>query len=48
MLYWVSATRVPLVAEEPGALVYWLNAEESAAVIAADKATLGVISEALE
>ena len=44
----VMSDRAQAVAEETGALVYWLNAEESAAVIAADKATLGVISEALE
>ena len=35
------------LAAETGAQVYWLNAEESAAVIQADRATLGTISKAL-
>ena len=43
----VMSERAQAVAEETGALVYWLNAEESAERIAKDKATLGTISEAL-
>jgi hypothetical protein len=43
----VLSDRAQAVAEETGALVYWLDADESAAVIAADKATLGKISAAL-
>ncbi len=43
----VNSERAQQLAEETGALVYWLNADESAAVIAEDKATLGTISEAL-
>lgn len=43
----VMSDRAQAVAEETGALVYWLDADESAAVIAADKATLGTISSAL-
>ena len=43
----VMSERAQAVAQETGALVYWLNAEESAAVIARDKATLGAISAAL-
>ena len=35
------------VAAETGALVYWLDADESAAVIAEDKETLGTIGAAL-
>nr|WP_254430453.1 MULTISPECIES: tripartite tricarboxylate transporter substrate-binding protein [unclassified Ruegeria] len=43
----VKSDRAQQLAAETGALVYWLNADESAAVIAEDKATLGTISEAL-
>ena len=43
----VKSERAQQLAAETGALVYWLNADESAAVIAEDKATLGTISEAL-
>nr|WP_254446057.1 tripartite tricarboxylate transporter substrate-binding protein [Ruegeria sp. HKCCD7255] len=43
----VKSERAQQLAAETGALVYWLNAVESAAVIAEDKATLGTISEAL-
>ncbi len=43
----VNSERAQQLAAETGALVYWLNAEESAAVIAEDKATLGTISDAL-
>lgn len=43
----VMSERAQAVAEETGALVYWLNAEESAERIAKDKATLGTISESL-
>ncbi len=43
----VNSERAQQLAAETGALVYWLNADESAAVIAEDKATLGTISEAL-
>lgn len=43
----VMSERAQAVAEETGALVYWLNAEESAERILKDKATLGTISESL-
>ena len=43
----VMSERAQAVAAETGALVYWLDADESAAVIETDKATLGDISEAL-
>ncbi len=43
----VMSERAQAVAEETGALVYWLDADESAEVIAKDKATLGTISQAL-
>ncbi|KIC47389.1 transporter [Ruegeria sp. ANG-S4] len=43
----VTSERAQQLAEETGALVYWLNADESAAVIAEDKATLGTIGSAL-
>ncbi|QUJ78225.1 tripartite tricarboxylate transporter substrate binding protein [Sulfitobacter albidus] len=43
----VMSDRAQAVAEETGALVYWLNAEESADVIATDKQTLGAIGAAL-
>ncbi|WP_170476100.1 tripartite tricarboxylate transporter substrate-binding protein [Ruegeria arenilitoris] len=42
-----KSERAQQLAAETGALVYWLNADESAAVIAEDKATLGTISSAL-
>ncbi len=44
----VMGERAQKVAEETGALVYWLNAEESAALIAKDKATLSAIKVTLE
>ncbi|OAN78163.1 transporter [Sulfitobacter sp. EhC04] len=40
--------RAQKVAEETGALVYWKDAAESAAIIEADKKTLGAIGEALD
>jgi len=43
----VMSDRAQAVAAETGALVYWLDAEESAAVIETDKGTLGKIAEAL-
>lgn len=43
----VMSDRAQAVAEETGALVYWLDADESAKVIAEDKATLGTIASAL-
>lgn len=43
----MMSDRAQALAAETGAQVYWLNAEESAAVIQADRATLGTISEAL-
>jgi tripartite-type tricarboxylate transporter receptor subunit TctC len=43
----VMSNRAQALAAETGAQVYWLNAEESAAVIQADRATLGTISKAL-
>ncbi|MEM9318949.1 MAG: tripartite tricarboxylate transporter substrate-binding protein [Pseudomonadota bacterium] len=43
----VMSDRAQEIAAETGALIYWLNAEESAAVIEADRATLDTISEAL-
>ena len=43
----VMSDRAQAVAAETGALVYWLDASESAAVIETDKATLGTISQAL-
>ena len=43
----VMSDRAQAVAEETGALVYWLDADESAEVIATDKETLGAISTAL-
>jgi tripartite-type tricarboxylate transporter receptor subunit TctC len=43
----VMSDRAQALAAETGAQVYWLNAEESAAVIQADRATLGTISKAL-
>ena len=44
----VMSDRAQAVAEETGALVYWLDADESAEVIATDKETLGAISTALD
>jgi tripartite-type tricarboxylate transporter receptor subunit TctC len=44
----VMSERAQKVAEETGALVYWLNAEESAKVIEEDKATLKAVGAALE
>ncbi|MHA6265166.1 tripartite tricarboxylate transporter substrate-binding protein [Arenibacterium sp. CAU 1754] len=44
----VMSERAQKVAAETGALVYWLNADESAKVIDADKATLGTINGLLE
>lgn len=43
----IASERAQAIAAETGALVYWLGAEESAAVIEADQATLGTISAAL-
>lgn len=43
----VMSDRAQAIAAETGALVYWLDAEESAAVIEQDRATLGTISAAL-
>ena len=43
----VMSDRAQAVAAETGALVYWLDAGESADVIAQDKATLGTISASL-
>ena len=43
----VMSERAQALAAETGALVYWLDAEESAAVIEADRETLGAISAAL-
>jgi tripartite-type tricarboxylate transporter receptor subunit TctC len=43
----VMSDRAQALAAETGAQVYWLNAEESAAVIQADRATLGTTSKAL-
>ncbi|CUH64514.1 Tripartite tricarboxylate transporter family receptor [Thalassovita gelatinovora] len=44
----MKSERAQKVAAETGALVYWQNAEESAAVIEADKATLATVGAALE
>ncbi|MEC3860820.1 tripartite tricarboxylate transporter substrate-binding protein [Mesobacterium sp. TK19101] len=44
----VMSDRAQAVAAETGALVYWMDAAESAEVIEADKATLGTISGLLE
>ena len=44
----VMSERARKLAEETGALVYWQNAEESAAVIEQDKATLAEIGQILE
>ena len=43
----VMSERAQAIAAETGALVYWLDAEESTAVIEQDRATLGTISAAL-
>jgi tripartite-type tricarboxylate transporter receptor subunit TctC len=43
----MMSERAQAVATETGALVYWQDATESAAVIEADKATLGTIAAAL-
>jgi tripartite-type tricarboxylate transporter receptor subunit TctC len=43
----VMSDRAQALAAETGALVYWLDAEESAAVIETDRATLDTISAAL-
>ena len=43
----VMSERAQEIAAETGALIYWLDAEESAAVIEADRATLATISAAL-
>ena len=43
----VLSDRAQEIAAETGALIYWLDADESASVIQADSATLGTISEAL-
>ncbi len=43
----VMSERAQAVAAETGALVYWLDADESAAVIETDKATLDTIATAL-
>ncbi|WP_323780884.1 tripartite tricarboxylate transporter substrate-binding protein [Thalassovita sp.] len=44
----MKSDRAQKVAAETGALVYWKNAEESTAVIEADKATLATVGAALE
>ncbi len=44
----VMSDRAQKVAEETGALVYWLDAAESAKVIEADKATLATVGTILE
>jgi tripartite-type tricarboxylate transporter receptor subunit TctC len=44
----VMSERAQQLAEETGALVYWLDAEESAEVIENDKATLAEIQSILE
>ncbi len=44
----VMSERAQKVAEETGAQVYWLNAEESTKVIEKDKATLATITEILK
>jgi tripartite-type tricarboxylate transporter receptor subunit TctC len=44
----VMSDRAQAVATETGALVYWMDAEASAAQIETDKATLATISSALE
>ena len=44
----VMSDRAQEVAETTGALVYWMNAEDSAALIEADKATLATISALIE
>ena len=44
----VMSARAQEVAETTGALVYWMNAEDSAALIEADKATLATISALIE
>lgn len=44
----VMSDRAQALAAETGALVYWIDAAESAEVIAADKMTLKTISAALE
>ena len=44
----VMSDQAQQIAADTGALVYWLDAEESAALIEADKATLGVIGGLLE
>lgn len=44
----VASARAQQLAEETGALVYWLDAEESAEVIETDKATLAEIQSILE
>ena len=44
----IASERVQRLAAETGALVYWQNAEEAAAQIEQDIATLGVISDMLE
>lgn len=44
----MASDRAQEVAANTGALVYWMNAEDSAAQIAADQATLGTISALLE
>ena len=44
----VMSARAQAVAEETGALVYWMNAADSAARIEADKATMATIGALLE
>ena len=44
----VMSARAQEVAETTGALVYWMNAEDSAAQIETDKATLATISALIE
>ena len=44
----VLSERAQKVAQETGALVYWMNAEDSAMVIEADKATLATVGAILE
>ena len=40
--------RAQKLAKDTGALVYWLDADESAARIVADRGTLGAIGKILE
>ena len=44
----VMSDRAQKLAKDTGALVYWLDADESAARIVADRGTLGAIGKILE